>query len=83
MQQLQSALGGQAPQQGSPGIDDPRFKDAISLLEDILKGEPDEQDSQKLAQLISGLYSLVGDRQKEQDQMIAGKLSPRAVRRMG
>ena len=66
---------------GVPGITDPRFKEAISILESVLQGEPDEADSAALAGTIKDLYKLLADRQKEQDEMMGGKISPRALRR--
>lgn len=76
MQAPPEAGGGQ---QG--GVADPRYKEAIGVLEEILKTEPDDQDSAQLANVIQTLYKIAADRQKEEDDMLAGKVSPRALRR--
>jgi hypothetical protein len=71
-----------APQgAGTPGITDPRYKEALAILEEVLRGEPDEQDSSALAGVLQKLYKLSADRQKEQDDMMGGNYSPRALRR--
>lgn len=73
----------QAPAGGSsPGvIDDPRFRQAIQLIEAVARDEPDDQDSALLSEIVAKLYKLAGDRQKEQDDMLQGKATPRALRR--
>ena len=68
---------------GAPGIDDPEFLNVVALLEDILKQEPDPEDSAKLSKLIADLYGLAAGRVKEQDDAMAGKVSPRFLRRNG
>lgn len=68
---------------GQPGIDAPEYPDIIALLEKILAEEPDPADSAELSKLIAGLYKLAASRVKEQDDAMAGKLSPRLMRRNG
>jgi hypothetical protein len=71
-----------APQDaGTPGITDPRYKEALAILEEVMRSEPDDQDSSALAGLLKDLYKLIADRQKETDDMMQGKLSQRALRR--
>lgn len=66
----------------NPGVvDDPRFRQAIQLIEAVARDEPDDQDSALLTEIVAKLYKLAGDRQKEQDDMLQGKASPRALRR--
>lgn len=69
--------------QGAPGIDAPEYPEIIQLLEQILQGEPDPQDSAELSKLIAGLYKLAANRVKESDDALAGKVSPRLLRRNG
>ena len=57
------------------------LRSAIQNLEQALQLEPDDADSQKLASNIQGLYAILAARQKEQDDMLGGKLTPAAARR--
>lgn len=68
--------------QGGNGIDDPEFPNIIRLLEQILHAEPDSADSAKLAKSIQDLYALVANREKEVDDAMAGKMSPRFMRKV-
>lgn len=68
---------------GTPGIDAAEYPEIIALLEKILAEEPDPQDSAELSKLIAGLYKLAANRVKETDDAMAGKMSPRFLRRNG
>ncbi len=45
---------------------------SIEHAQAALVAEPDDKDSQKLAQVIQGLYSILADRQKNSDQALGG-----------
>lgn len=68
---------------GIPGIDAEEYPEIIGLLEKILADEPDPQDSAELGKLIAGLWKLAANRQKETDDALGGKMSPRFMRRNG
>lgn len=57
------------------------LRQGIQKIEQALQAEPDDADSQRLAQAIQTLYAVLAARQKEEDDMLQGKLSPRALRR--
>ena len=80
--ELMQMLGQEQPQ-GVPGIEDPEYLEIVGLLEDILKREPDPEDSAKLAKLVADLYGLAAGRVKEADDALGGKVSPRFLRRNG
>lgn len=69
------------PDMGVLGRDGTPFKNAIQLLEGVLHHEPDDVDSAELAKILQGLYRLLANRQKEMDDSLGGKLSPRMMRR--
>jgi hypothetical protein len=66
---------------GVRGIADPRFRDALNMLSAVLFDEPDPKDSSDLAGIIAKLEKLAADRVQETDDMMSGKMSPRALRR--
>ena len=68
---------------GTPGIDDPRFRQALQLLEEVLRAEPDDQDSAELGKIVTGLYKLLADRQKLDDKMLGSPDLMRTLRRSG
>ena len=53
---------------------------AIEHAQAALVAEPDDADSQQLSKVISGLYQILAQRQKEQDQLMGGG-NLRALRR--
>ena len=53
---------------------------AIEHAQAALVAEPDDADSQQLSKVISGLYQILAQRQKEQDQLM-GVGNLRALRR--
>lgn len=57
------------------------LREGIRKIEQALQAEPDDADSQRLATAIQTLYAVLAARQKEEDDMLQGKLSPRALRR--
>jgi hypothetical protein len=84
--ELMAMLQGQAPQAAPQDAPDPaaaedNLRQAIDLLQKALQAEPDDQDSAALAAIVKQLYSIAVGRQKEQDQALAGKFSPRMMRR--
>lgn len=68
---------------GAPGIDDPRFREALQILEQVLQAEPDDQDSAALAKLVAELYKLVAARQAATDKTLGNSDLLRALRRSG
>lgn len=73
--------GGQQMMGGGGGGSDPRLRDAIELLQQVLTSEPDDQDSQALAQIVKELYAILATRQKEQTQAMGG--NPSVMRALG
>jgi len=54
---------------------------AIEHAQAALVSEPDDQDSQALAKLVSGLYQILANRQKEQDQALGNPATAKLLRR--
>ncbi|MFA5053003.1 MAG: hypothetical protein WC565_03025 [Parcubacteria group bacterium] len=70
-----------APPQSQGMSAEDHLKVGIEHLQAALQMEPDDQDSQALAGTVQRLYAILAGRQKEQDGAMAGKLSPRMMRR--
>jgi hypothetical protein len=78
---LMALLGG-GPDAGGPppeGADEgtgmspaEHLRAAIAHAQAALVGEQSDPDSQKLADVVKGLYSILADRQKQQQKMLAG-----------
>ena len=66
----------QGPPQGpqGPPEEDPleHLRQAIEHAQAALQSEPDDADSQALAKVIQGLYAILANRQKEQEQLMGG-----------
>jgi hypothetical protein len=65
----------------SGGSSDDLLRKGIEYIQAALQAEPDDQDSAALAQIVKELYAIFSDRNKEQDGALAGKFSPRILRR--
>ena len=56
--------------QGSAAVE--HLRQAIEHAQAALQAEPDDADSQMLAKVIQGLYGILSNRQKEQEQLLGG-----------
>ena len=74
------AMGPQEPPQGEM---DPlsHLRIAIEHAQAAQVMEPDDADSQMLAKLVSGLYQILANRQKESDQALGNPGLARMLRR--
>jgi len=84
----QAGPGGQAePAQDTgmdPGMDTGKsLRVALMHIQSALQDEPDDEDSQKLAKVAADLYALLVGRQKEADDALQGRTTPRFLRRNG
>ena len=80
----QQGYAGSPPDQQAPdsgGSADDLLRKGIEYIQAALQAEPDDQDSQALAAIVKELYAIFSDRNKEQDGALAGKFSPRMMRR--
>jgi hypothetical protein len=69
--------GGPPPGQTAENL----LRHAIEFCQAAIQAEPDDQDSQELAQIIKQLYAIFSTRAKEGDQAMGGKVVPRQLRR--
>ena len=66
------AMMGQGPPQGPSEDPLEHLRQAIEHAQAALQAEPDDADSQALAKVIQGLYAILANRQKEQQQLMGG-----------
>lgn len=59
----------EAPPEMSP-LD--HLRQAIEHAQAALVGEPDDADSQALSKVLTGLYAIFANRQKEQESLLGG-----------
>lgn len=59
------------------------LRQAIEHAQAAQVAEPDDADSQQLAKLVSGLYQILANRQKEHDQTMGNPTLLRTLRRSG
>ena len=68
-----AGLPGGAPPEQPPEMDPiEHLRQAIQHAQAALVAEPDDMDSQSLAKVVQGLYSILANRQKEQEQLLGG-----------
>lgn len=75
---------GQGPPQAPPAPEmDPlaHLRQAIEHAQAALIAEPDDADSQALSKLVSGLYQILANRQKEQDTALGNPSLQSLLRR--
>jgi hypothetical protein len=65
------------PQQSGPDI----LQNVLDLLAQYQQVEQDAEDLAEGADLVARIRKLLAKQQQEADQMLGGKLTPRAVRR--
>ena len=69
------------PQGGSEAEPIRILKQMISLANQYLGVEPDEEDKATMAKLLATLQQYLAKDQKDQDQMLGGLASPRGLRK--
>ena len=68
-----AGLPGGAPPEQPPEMDPiEHLRQAIQHAQAALVAEPDDMDSQSLAKVVQGLYAILANRQKEQEQLLGG-----------
>lgn len=70
---------GPPPQQDVSPLD--HLRQAIEHAQAALVGEPDDADSQMLAKVVQGLYQILAQRQKEEQQVLGSSATQRVVGR--
>lgn len=85
---IMAALGGQDQQNtisqgGSPGGGSDLVGQAIDILNQAAQEEADDQDKQTILTCIANLQGVLANNQKDADSMMAGKMNPRALRKVG
>lgn len=78
--------GGEAPAppsiaEGIPGGGEDALVLALDALQDAIDIESDQEDIQVMLQCQAKLQTILAKNQAEQDSMMAGKMSPRGIRR--
>lgn len=59
------------PSQGAESVVD-HLRQSIEHAQAALQMEPDDTDSQSLTMVLKGLYQILANRQKEQEQLLGG-----------
>lgn len=75
--------GGDTDQGGSEQEPIAILKQMIELGRKYVGVEPDEEDKATMSKVLSTLQSYLAKEQKENDQMLGGVMSPRAMRKLG
>jgi hypothetical protein len=72
-------IGGDEP----PADPETILRDMLDMAAEYLEVEPDEEDRLQMQKVTSLLQALLAQNQKAADQMMAGKIVPRALRHLG
>ena len=66
---------------GAPGGGEDALVLALDALQDAIDAESDQEDIQVMLQCQAKLQQILAKNQSEGDQMMAGKMNPRALRK--
>ena len=72
-----------------PPVEEPELdpveslRNAIEFAQAAQIGEPDDEDSRKLAKVVADMYAILAARQKERDQTMGNPTLLRTLRRSG